>query len=164
MEWLSFSPCLNIQKYVLIINYVVQKIQNQSRLTVNFLYSQLFVEHQSQKKHCMTCSVRLEKLSSLQTRRVNLGGFQIKIDCRHLFDLACLCLSAALKTFCANVKKSCLASVQHYATSKVYQLDFKSPDFWSGAKIVKNNRKFEKSCLTYLELGVAIVTDNRLLA
>ena len=35
-----------------------------------------------------------------------------------------------------------MASVQHYATSKVYELDFKLPDFRSRAK-KKNKKKTE---------------------
>ena len=128
-------------------------------------YIHNFLRSTSHKKHtALLVQSGLKNSVHYRPEKVTLGGFQIKIDCRHLFDLACLCLSAALKTFCANVKKSCLASVQHYATSKVYQLDFKSPDFWSGAKIVKNDRNDRQSCLTYLELCIAIVTDNRLLA
>ena len=122
------------------------------------------MEHQSQKTHRVTCWLGLEKLGSLQTRKGNFGWISNQNWLQTSFWFSLFVPLCCIKNFLRKCKKSCLASVQHYATSKGYQLDFKLPNFWSGAKIVKNIRIFEKSCLTYLELCVAIVTDNRLLA
>ena len=72
-------------------------------------YTHNFLRSISHKKHtAWLVDWGLKNSVHYRPEKVTLGGFQIKIDCRHLFDSACLCLSAALKTFCANVKKKLL--------------------------------------------------------